>query len=145
MHAAEAQSEDSGPQMFRVGSCFGVICLFPLVSSLLVKAVAVDESVCARALASPETCHTSPAGVSHYMTVKCVKTCRETTLLFFALRPNVRVSPLLQASHTPPSCCHVFHFLQSKVTRSAAPPMVQYCGLACSLYQRPPDVWSGLF
>lgn len=87
------------------------------------------------------------------MPVKCVKTCRETTLFFFTCvvgnrqfvpRLNMRALPLLQASHTPSSRCHSFHFLQSKVGGSAALPWVRYGRRVCS-YQQPLDVWSGLF
>lgn len=95
----------------------------------------------------------SLAGVPHYMPVKCVKACRETTLFFFTCvagnrpfvpRLNMRALPLLQASHTPSSRCHSFHFLQSKVGGSAALPWVRYGRRVCS-YQQPLDVWSGLF
>lgn len=95
----------------------------------------------------------SLAGVPHYMPVKCVKACRETTLFFFTCvagnrpfvpRLNMRALPLLQASHTPSSRCHSFHFLQSKVGGSAALLWVRYGRRVCS-YQQPLDVWSGLF
>lgn len=90
-------------------------------------------SVCPGALASPETCRTSPAGVVRWISVKPVKTCHaiEAALfllysglfqnLQFVLRRNLRVWPRLQASHTRPSRCHSFHFLQSKVMGVSGP------------------------
>lgn len=142
MHTDEAHLE-----IFQTLPC----CHFFSVSSSLLRSVVLNECVSVRALASPET---GPRQASHhYMPVKCVKTCRETTLFFFTCvvgnrqfvpRPNMRALPLLQASHTPSSRCHSFHFLQSKVGGSAALPWVRYGRRVCS-YQQPLDVWSGLF
>lgn len=128
--------------------CFAVRFFFSVSSSLLRSVVWMR--VCK---SSGITWDGSPAGVPHYMPVKCVKTCRETTLFFFTCvagnrqfvpRLNMRALPLLQASHTPSSHCHGFHFLQSKVGGSAALPWVRYGRRVCS-YQQPLDVWSGLF
>lgn len=47
---------------------------------------------------------------------------------------SFRVPPVLQACHTPPSCCPGFHFLQSKFRRSAALPRVRYSGPVCALF-----------
>ncbi|KAM7379100.1 hypothetical protein PAMP_004674 [Pampus punctatissimus] len=53
----------------------------------------------------------------------------------YVFRLNIRATPLLQASHTPPSRCHSFHFLQSKVTRSAALQRVSL--LSAAILQTP--------
>lgn len=94
---------------------------------ILLWAVALDESV----WTSPDTCSTSPAGVPPLNACKMCENMSWNNLVFlYSCRlksPGLfsgwtwEGHPPLQASHTPPSRCHSFHFLQSKVTGSAGP------------------------
>lgn len=87
-HADEAHLEGGGPLMFRATERVSTVFSIFLISAL-------DESLCPGALASPETCRTSPAGVARWISVKPVKTCHAVeAALFFTLLWIVLKSPV---------------------------------------------------